>query len=296
MKKDDILLNEAYAKVRNDTIEEAGWIDRQKARLGALGSAARQGIGDVSTALAGKPSAPDAGWRGVYDKSKRDSILNTLVKNINTDLSKMGLFGKKGRTLNANGINRLKGVLDNWLNEIVQGKTASAPAETPSSPTPSAPEPTQANSEPMIPSPEATAPSAPESTAPSPVAMASNASTPEPEATTPSSPEATTASAPEAPATSTTAESEPVSSEPIPSGSKITDKNGTVYEYDTDDDKWYIPAKSGGSLNQIPNDREELQAAISNAWRKKQERDKATAEAAKKVIPKFESFSKYWNK
>ena len=274
MKRDDILLNEAYAKVRNDTIEEAGWIDRQKARLGALGSAAKQGIGDVSTALAGKPSAPDAGWRGVYDKSKKDAILNTLVKNINTDLSKLGLFGKKGRTLNANGINRLKSVLDGWLNEIVQGTKPSTPAA--STPEPSS---VSAASEPSTPAASTPAASTPSASTPS--ANEPATSTPEPSSTTPEP--------------STPMANEPVSSEPIPSGSKITDKNGTVYEYDSDDNKWYIPAKSGGSLNPIPNDREEMQAAISNAWRKKQEKDKASAEAAKKVLPKFESFSKYWN-
>ena len=266
MKKDDAVLVEMYEKIQKNTIEEAGWFSRQGARLGAMGGAAKQGLGDVATAMAGKPAAPDAGWRGKYDQGKRENILNTLTKNINNDISKLGLFGKsnsgKQASLGSYGLQQLKGLLDQWLTDVTSRNPNGAPASG---------------------SPSGT--NTPSGTQPAPAAAAAAPAPAAPEAVPTSAPSST--SAPAGVQSTSAPTSAPA---PIPNQSKISDKNGTVYEYDDADSKWYIPSKGGGSLNPIPNDSPEMQKAISNAWNKKAQK----AAAAKTAMPTFESFSKYW--
>ena len=79
--------------------------------------------------------------------------------------------------------------------------------------------------------------------------------------------------------------------EEIPNESKIQDKKGTTYEYNSGDKKWYIASQAGRSTSQIPNDRPEVQDSISKAWRNKKKKE-STQET-----PAFEeSFKNYfWN-
>lgn len=67
----------------------------------------------------------------------------------------------------------------------------------------------------------------------------------------------------------------------IPNEARITDKSGNVFEYDADDKKWYIASKGGKSLTPIPDDNDNIQKIITNAWNKKQTTEPSATEAPK---------------
>jgi hypothetical protein len=87
-------------------------------------------------------------------------------------------------------------------------------------------------------------------------------------------------STPSVPASNT-----PPADESIPNGATIKFKNGTVCQYDSSDDKWYIQAKEGGNLNQTPIDSAELQSKISNAWRTQKDKAKAASTTPAESTP-----------
>jgi len=272
MKQDDILMNKI--------IQEAGLLSRASARARSLGGAIRQGVGDVATAAIGKKPASDAGWRGKYTSGKQDRILDTLSNDIINDLRKLNVV-PKGSPINTREI---KNMLTQYVSKYSGvGKQQQAQQSQ-----------TNAGSNIVVPRGSST--------------PAATASTPEPETSTPE-PETSTAEPETSTASSTpswrdvwnkgadsqtttqdTQQEEPEEEEEIPNETKIQDKKGNVYEYDSEDKKWYMASKAGGSTSQIPNDSDVIQNAISKAWRTKSQKEK---EAAKEP-PVFESFKNFF--
>jgi hypothetical protein len=93
MRQDDIKLNEAYSQIHSDpeTLEE-GILDRMGARLGSVGAAAAQRLGNVGAAWRGD-TAGMVSHKGVYQDEKQKRIVISLVKAALNDISKLGLFG-----------------------------------------------------------------------------------------------------------------------------------------------------------------------------------------------------------
>jgi len=285
MRKDDILMNKI--------IEEAGLLSRASARAKSLGGAIRQGLGDVGTAIAGKKPAPDSGWRGKYTSGKQEEILKTLSNDIVNDLRKLNIV-PKGSPINTNEI---KNMLTQYVSKYSgTGKQTTAPQQPPTSvPQASPTTPTVAPTA----APTTTSPSTTTATSTSTPTSTDTATVEPTEAeSTPASPEPQTSTAPswkdvwKKPVSSS--ESTPIEpEEEIPNESKIQDKKGTTYEYNSGDKKWYIASKAGRSTSQIPNDRPEVQDSISKAWRTKSQKEKETA----RELPTFESFKKFfWEK
>lgn len=131
MRKDDQMLNEMYAKVHQEVIEEAGLFSRVGARLSGAYDAAKQAVGDVATAVSGKAPAPDAGWRGKYTAGKQEKIIGTLTDDIINDLKKLGLISSP------QDVNKkdLEGVLNKYLDGInANTKTPTAASREPVTP------------------------------------------------------------------------------------------------------------------------------------------------------------------
>jgi hypothetical protein len=93
MRQDDIKLNEAYSQVHtsSETLEE-GILDRMGARLGSVGAAAAQRLGNVGAAWRGD-TAGMVSHKDVYQNEKQRRIVTSLVKAALNDISKLGLFG-----------------------------------------------------------------------------------------------------------------------------------------------------------------------------------------------------------
>jgi hypothetical protein len=287
----------------NEIIEEAGWRSRQRARLSGMSRATKQAIGDVATAISGTQPASDAGWRGKYALGKQDRILNTLSKDIIRDLTKLGLLPKNGSPVQPDQLKKmLNGFLSNYTG-VGRNQTSPTQPNTPQVPQSFAPS-TPAASAPSTPASAPSAPLKPVSTSSTttttsmPSAPAStNTSTgsgktklPPPSGrssiplsqrpSTPSTPPQSAASTPSVPASNT-----PTVGQRIPNGATIKFKNGTVCQYDSSDDKWYIQSKDGGYLNQTPIDSVDLQAQISNAWRKEKGKAKAASTTPAESTP-----------
>jgi len=297
----------------NEIIEEAGWRSRQRARLSGMSRATKQAIGDVATAISGTQPASDAGWRGKYALGKQDRILNTLSKDIIRDLTKLGLLPKNGSPVQPDQLKKmLNGFLSNYTG-VGRNQTSPNQPNTPQAPQSFAPStPASAPSTPAsAPStPAASAPSTPASAPSSPLKPVSTSSTttttsmpsvPASTTSTPASTNTTTSSGktklpppsgrssiplsqrpstPSVPASNT-----PPADESIPNGATIKFKNGTVCQYDSSDDKWYIQAKEGGYLNQTPIDSAELQSKISNDWRTQKAKAKAASTTPAESTP-----------
>lgn len=93
MRQDDIKLNEAYSQVytSSETVEE-GILDRMGARIGSVGAAAAQRLGNVGAAWRGD-TAGMVSHKDVYQNEKQRRIVTSLVKAALNDISKLGLFG-----------------------------------------------------------------------------------------------------------------------------------------------------------------------------------------------------------
>jgi hypothetical protein len=93
MRQDDIKLNEAYSQVHtsSETLEE-GILDRMGARLGSVGAAGKQLVGNLGKTLRGD-TAGMVSHKGVYQDEKQKRIVASLVKAALNDISKLGLFG-----------------------------------------------------------------------------------------------------------------------------------------------------------------------------------------------------------
>lgn len=75
-----------------ENILEAGWLNRQATRLKAAGNAVGQYGSNLGNVLQGKAAPVGAGQK--YQDVKRQSAINTIVKDTVNDLKKLNLFGK----------------------------------------------------------------------------------------------------------------------------------------------------------------------------------------------------------
>jgi hypothetical protein len=74
----------------------------------------------------------------------------------------------------------------------------------------------------------------------------------------------------------------------IPDEAEIADKKGSKYQFNKEDNKWYRVSKSGKSLENIPD---EAQQVVSGAWQRKQKKEK---EQPKETMAFEESFKMFF--
>lgn len=306
MRKDDICINEAYAKIQQ--LDEAGILSRAKAKaegvLAGIG-AGTQAIRGQANKIAGATQAAfgnkEAGMQRIEKgeqqiastknaatEAKVDSILKSHIADINkvssaisNDLTKLGL---NPANISPNAISqKLTSGLENYLK-----------LQKPSTTTQTPPVDDSEAGEAVTPEEQKRR----EEYRSSAQQKMIGKKQPTPATTTQPSPEQVKGNikANVAKSQNARAASKFSAQVDVPDNSTISDKSGTTYVFDKSENQWFIKRPNSVEYIDHPDD----QKAITAAWSKKQNSPKQQPQAKpqtdKRLNPTFESFRLFWDK
>lgn len=328
MRKDDILLNEAYRKVHTDDLQQLDELfgnvaDARLKGVGAtIGGLKNRVVGNIQKGVGGLQAAYGNQEKGIQNiqsgqakvQSSKDAGTNAKIKSI---LTSQGADIKNLSTKIVNQLNRLglggsasvdelSKAMNAKLEEVVMKQAPASATTTPTAATTSTPATTTPEATPK-PTDEELGSEADEALTKDEAAKREEQRKATMARMTGKTVESETTKEPkedfgedEAPEKEDFSESdveEPEQKEEapvnVPDNSEVKDKKGNTYRYEPEEKQWVRMLKTGNyEFISHPED----QKLITQAWQKQQNKPKEAPPEPKRANLEFESFKSFWNK